>query len=84
MRKIYGPNRTDDGYCRIKINQEINEKLKGQHINKFIKNQRLNWLGHVQRMAEDSNMQKINRWKTMSERPTGRPKTRWEDDFLKT
>jgi hypothetical protein len=33
-------------------------------------------------MAEDDNVQKIKRWKPMSERPTGRPKTRWDDDAL--
>ena len=33
-------------------------------------------------MAEDNNVQKIKRWKTMSKRPIGRPKPRWEDDVL--
>jgi len=33
-------------------------------------------------MADDNNVQKIKRWKPMSERPIGRPKTRWEDDVL--
>jgi hypothetical protein len=33
-------------------------------------------------MAEDNNVQKIKRWKPMSKRPIGRPKTRWEDDVL--
>jgi hypothetical protein len=33
-------------------------------------------------MPEDNNVQKIKRWKPMSKRPTGRPKTRWEDDGL--
>jgi hypothetical protein len=82
MRKIFVPARTNDGYCRIKTNQEINEILKGQNIIGFIKKQRLNWLGHVERMAEDNNVQKIKRWKPMSKRPIGRPKTRWEDDVL--
>jgi len=36
MRKIFGPTRTDDGYWRIKTNEEINEMLKGQHIIRFI------------------------------------------------
>ena len=49
---------------------------------RFIKKQRLNWLGHVERMAEDNNVQKIKRWKSMSKRPIGRPKTCWEDDVL--
>ena len=33
-------------------------------------------------MAEDNNVQKIKRWKPMSKRPVGRPKTRREDDVL--
>jgi len=33
-------------------------------------------------MAEDNNVKKIKRWKPMSKRPIGRPKTRWEDDVL--
>jgi len=33
-------------------------------------------------MAEDNNVQKIKRWKTMSKRTIGRPKPRWEDDVL--
>jgi len=48
----------------------------------FIKKQRLNWLGHVERMAEDNIVQKIESWKPMCKRPIGRPKTRWEDDVL--
>jgi len=80
--KIFGPTRTDDGYWRIKINQEISYILKGQNIIGFIKKQRLKWLGHVERMAEDNIVQKIKRWKPMSKRPIGRPKTCWEDDVL--
>jgi len=83
MRKTFGPISTNDGYWRIKTNQEINDILKGKNIIGFIKKkQRLNWLGHVERMAEDNIVQKIKRWKPMSERPIGRLKTRWEDDVL--
>ena len=55
--------------------------LKGQNIIGFIKQQRLNWLGDVDGMAEDNNVQKIKRWKPMSKRPIGRPKTRWDMTF---
>ena len=82
MRKIFDPTRTGDGYWRIKTNQEINDILKGLNTIGFIKKQRLNWLGHVERIAEDNIVQKIDRWKSMSKRLIGRPKTRWEDDFL--
>ena len=33
-------------------------------------------------IAEDNIVQKIKRWKHMSKRPIGRPKTCWEDDVL--
>jgi hypothetical protein len=82
MRKIYGPTGTADGYCRIKTNQEINDTLEGQNIIWFIKKQRLNWSGHVERMTEEHIVQKIKRWKPMSKRPIGSPKTRWEDDVV--
>ena len=51
MRKMYDPTRTEDGYWRIKTKQEINDILKGQNIIGFIKKQKLNWLGHVERMT---------------------------------
>ena len=41
--------------------------------------QKLSRLGHAERMADDDNIKKIRRWKSMSKRPIGRPKTRWED-----
>jgi hypothetical protein len=48
----------------------------------FIKKQRLSWLGHIERMNEENTAQKIKKWKRTSNRPIGRPKTRWEDDVL--
>jgi len=80
--KIFACTRTDDGHWRIKTNQEINYISKGQNIIGFIKKQRLNWLGHVERVADDNIVQKIKRWNSMSKRPIGRPKTCWEDDVL--
>ena len=56
MRNILGATRSDDGYWRIKTNQEINDKLKGQNIIGFIKKQRLNLLGHIERMVEGNNV----------------------------
>ena len=60
----------------------INDILKGQNIIGFIKKQRLKWLGHVERMAEDNIGQKIKRWKPVSKRRIGRPITLWEDVVL--
>jgi hypothetical protein len=33
-------------------------------------------------MTGENIVQKIKRWKPMSKRPIGMPKTRWEDDVL--
>jgi hypothetical protein len=82
LRKILGSTRSDDGYWRIKTNQEINDILKGRNRIEFFKKQRLNWLGHVEGMTEDNNVKKIKRWKPMSKRPIGRPELRWKDDVL--
>jgi hypothetical protein len=82
MRKIFGPTRRDGGYWSTKTDQEINGILKGQNIFGFIKKQRLNWLGHVESVAEDNIVQMIKLWKPVSKRPIGRPKIRWKDDVL--
>jgi hypothetical protein len=81
-RYATGPTRSNDGHWRIKTNQEINNILEGQNIIGYIKKQRLNWLGHVERMAEDNIVQKIKIWQPMAKRRIGRPKTRREDEVL--
>ena len=53
-----------------------------QYVFGFVDKQRRNWLGHVERMAEDNIVQKIKIWKPVSKRPIGRPETRWKDDVL--
>jgi hypothetical protein len=37
MRKIFGRTRSDDGYWRIKSNQETSDILKGKNVIGFIK-----------------------------------------------
>jgi hypothetical protein len=69
---------TEDGYWRIKTNQDINNILKGQNIIGFIKK----WLCHIERMAEDNIMRRIKSWKPMSKRPIGRPKRHCENGVL--
>jgi hypothetical protein len=61
---------------------DVLEDIRNMNIIGFIKKQRFNWFGHVERMTEDNNVQKIKRWKPMSKRIIGRPKTLWEDDVL--
>jgi hypothetical protein len=64
MRKIFGATGTDDGCCRVKTDQEINCILKGNNTIGSIEKRRLNWLGHVERMAYDNIVQKIKEMET--------------------
>jgi len=49
LRKIYGPIQEGDTW-RIRNNEGMNRSIKGEDILKFIKAQRIRWLGHVQKM----------------------------------
>jgi hypothetical protein len=50
FRRIYGP-KYEDGEWKIRTNQEL-EVLR-ENIVKWIKGQRISWLGHLERMEED-------------------------------
>jgi hypothetical protein len=50
---------------------------------RFIKSQRLKWLGHVERMPKEREVTRLYKWKPLASRPVERPKTRWEDDVRK-
>jgi hypothetical protein len=82
LRKIFGPT-YENGFWRIKTNQELDKIIKHTNIINFTRAQRLGWLGHIERMSETRMVKAIHSWKPISKRPTGRPNTRWEDDDKK-
>ena len=49
MLKIYGPIQEGDIW-KIRYNEELNRLMNGEDIVKFIKTQRIRWLGQVKRM----------------------------------
>jgi hypothetical protein len=51
--------------------------LKQRNIVRYIKAQRLAWLGHLKRMHEER-IKKITRWKPLSSRPKWQPKKKWD------
>jgi hypothetical protein len=48
LRKVYGPIREGDIW-RTGNDEELNRSINGEDIVKFIKAQRIRWLGHVKR-----------------------------------
>jgi hypothetical protein len=79
-RKIFGPTKEVNGLWRIKTNEELDELIKRKSIIRFIKSQRLKWLGLVERMPNEREVTRIHKWKPLASRPKGRPKNTWEDD----
>ena len=49
FRRICGP-KYEDGEWESRTNQELEEMSKGENIVKWIKGQRISWLGHLERM----------------------------------
>jgi len=80
LRKIFGPTKEDNGVWRIKTNKELDELIKHRNVISYVKSQRLNWFGHINRMLETGIVKKIYERKPFTSRPVGRPKSRWEDD----
>jgi hypothetical protein len=55
LRKIFGPVNTDNVW-RIQNNMEIDNLIEGTDIVRFIKAQRIKWLGHIQRMDKQDQL----------------------------
>ena len=52
FRRICGP-KYENGEWKSRTNRELEEMSKGENIVKWIKGQRISWLGHLGRMEED-------------------------------
>jgi hypothetical protein len=79
LRKIYGPIQEGDTW-RIRNNEELNRSIKGEDIVKFIKAQRMRWLGHVKRMEVGAMPRKMMEGRLFIGRRKRRPRLRWMDD----
>jgi len=53
---------------------------KGENIVKWIKGQRISWLGHLERMEEDRMNKKIFTQELEGSRRRGRPRKRWNEE----
>jgi hypothetical protein len=73
LSKIFGPVNIDSVW-RIRNNMETDELIEGANIVRFIKAQRIKWLGHIQGMDHARPTRKLLDWKPMGTRPLGRPR----------
>ena len=58
----------------------IEEMSKGENIVKWIKGQRISWLGHLERLEEDRMPKKIFTQKLEWSRRSGRLRKRWKEE----
>jgi len=58
----------------------LEEISKGENIVKWIKEQRISWLGHLERMEEDRMPKKIFTQEMEGTRRRGRPRKRWKEE----
>jgi hypothetical protein len=59
LRKIFGPTKELNGIWRIKTNEELDELNQRKIIIRFIKSQRLKWLGRMERMTREREVTSI-------------------------
>ena len=62
---------------------EIDKLIEGADIVRFIKAQRIKWLGHIQKWTKQRRTRKLLDWKPMRTRPVGRSRQRWQEDVWK-
>jgi hypothetical protein len=61
---------------------EFDKLIEGADIVRFIKAQRIKWLGHMQRMDQVGPTRKLLDWNPMGTRPVGRPRQRWQEGVM--
>ena len=79
FRRIYGP-KYENVKWKSRKNRELEELSKRENIVKWIKGQRISWLGHRERMEEDRMTKKIFTQELEGPRRRGRPRKGWREE----
>ena len=61
---------------------EIDKLIEGADIVRFVKAQRIKWLGHIQRMDRARPTGKLLDWRPVGTRQLGRPRQRWQENVM--
>jgi len=78
-----GLHSNENGEWKSWTNRELEEMSKGENIVKWIKGQRISWLGHLERLEEDRMTKKIFTQDLEGMRRRGRPRKRWKEEVEK-
>ena len=79
LRRIFGSVRLGENEYRGRYNYELEELINRRNVRRFIKAQRIKWLGHVIRMPDDSTVKRVFNARPEGRRRRGRPRRRWLD-----
>ena len=77
--RIYGP-KYENGEWKSRTNRELEEMSKGENIVKWLKGQRISWLGHLERREEDRMPKKIFTEEREGTRRRGIPRKRRKEE----
>jgi len=84
FRRIYGP-KYENAERKSWMNRELEEMSKGENIVKWIKGQRISWLGHLERMEDRMSKkiftQELEGYREEGGRPRKRKKEEVERDL---
>jgi len=69
-----------NGEWKSRTNRKLEELSKEENIVKWIKGQRISWLGHLERMEEDRMPRKIFTQELEGARRRGRPRKEWKEE----
>jgi hypothetical protein len=81
LRRIFGPEREEDGSWRKLHNDELHSLYSSPNIVKVIKSKTMRWTGHAARMGEGRGVYRVLVGRPEGKRPLGRPRSRWEDNI---
>jgi hypothetical protein len=81
LRKIFGPEREEDGSWRKLHNNELHSLYSSPNIIRVIKSRRMRWAGHVACMGEGRVVYRVLVGRPEGKRPLGRPWRGWENNI---